>query len=67
MFLVSKQTTQKTQLFGQGGGGCNKTFLFINPCFAKCEKLSFFWGGPFWGKFWLMFKKHYKKGISEHF
>ena len=23
-------------------GGCNKTGLFINLCFAKCQKLSFF-------------------------
>ena len=41
-FLVSKQTTKKTEIFGQKGG-CNKTGFFINLCFAKCEKLSFFW------------------------
>ena len=35
-------------------------------CFAKCEKLSFFWGHVL-GKFWLMFKKHYKIGISALF
>ena len=36
-----------------------------NLYFAKCEKLSFF--GPFLAKFWLIFKKHYKIGISAHF
>ena len=62
LFLVSNKPSWKTPLFGQKGG-CNKTFFFMNLCFAKCEKLSFFWG-HFFGKFWLMFKKHYKIGIS---
>ena len=53
-----------TQIFGQKGG-CNKTF-FMNLCFAKCQKLSFL-GGPFLGEIWVMFKKHYKVGISAHF
>ena len=33
--------------------------------FCKCEKLSFFWGPFFGGKFWLMFNKHYKQ-IFQH-
>ena len=34
-------------MFGQKGG-CNKTGFFMNLCFAKCQKLSFF----FWPFFW---------------
>ena len=41
MFLVSKNPSWKTPIFSQKGG-CNKTGLFMNLCFAKCEKLSFF-------------------------
>ena len=64
-FFISKRTTLKKKFLGQKGG-CNKTVFFINLCFAKCQKLSFFCV-PFWGKFWLMFEKHYKIGISAHF
>ena len=54
-------------MFGQEGG-CNKTFFWFYqlPVYAKCEKLSFFGGGCFWGNFLLMFKKHHKIGISAH-
>ena len=38
----------------------------MNLCFAKCEKLSFFFA-PYFANFWLMFKKHYKIGISAKF
>ena len=38
----------------------------MNLCFGKYEKLSFFFA-PFFAKFWLMFKKHNKIGISAHF
>ena len=42
-FKTSKLKIQKknTQMFGQKEG-CNKS-VFSNLCFAKCEKLSFFW------------------------
>ena len=45
---------------------CNITFFFINLCFAKCEKLSFFWGA-FFCNFLVVFEKHYKIGILAHF
>ena len=64
MFLVSKQTTLKTQFFGQEWG-CNETF-FYQPVFAKCEKLSFFLG-PFLGQSLVDVQKHHKMGISAHF
>ena len=47
-------------------GVATKRFFFMNLCFAKCQKLSFFCV-PFFGKFWVMFKKHYKIGILAHF
>ena len=39
----------------------------MNLCFGKCEKLSFVFAHFFFAKFWLMFKKHYKMGVSAHF
>ena len=53
---------QKNTFF-QKKGGCNITGFFMNLCFAKCEKLSFFFG-IFLAFFWLFFKKHYK---NRHF
>ena len=48
LFLVSKKPKLKNTNFWSKGGGCNKTVFFMNLCFAKCEKLSF-WGAPcFW-------------------
>ena len=42
VFGFKTDNLKKTEFFGQKGG-CNKTvFFFINLCFAKCEKLSFF-------------------------
>ena len=38
----------------------------MNLCFAKCEKLSFFFA-PFFANFWLMFKKHYKNRYFSKF
>ena len=55
-FLVSKQTTKKKQKFLVKRGVATKRVFFINLCFGKCQKLSFFLG-PFFGMFWLMFKK----------
>ena len=49
-------------MFGEKGG-CNKAVFCMNPCFAKCQKLSFF-GGHFFANFWLMFEKHYE---NRHF
>ena len=49
LFLVSKNPSWKTPILGQKGG-CNITGFFMNLCFAKCEKLSFF-GGGFWQVF----------------
>ena len=43
-----------------------KRVLFINLCFAKCEKLSFFWGALF-GKFGCCSKNTIKTDISAHF
>ena len=39
-------------------GGCNKTFFFYQPVFSKLWKVIVYLGGPFWGKFWVMFKKN---------
>ena len=64
MFLVSKNTSWKTPIFGQKGS-CNKTIFLNNLCFAKCEKLSFF--VPFFGQILVDVQKHYKIGISAHF
>ena len=47
-------------------GVATKRFFFINLCFGKCQKLSFsFW--PFFGNFWLMFKKHNKNRYFSTF
>ena len=53
---------KKTHFFKKRGLQHNGVF-FMNLCFAKCEKLSFFFG-IFWGIFWLFFKTHYK---NRHF
>ena len=58
VFGFKTKNLKKKTIFGQKGG-CNKTGFFINLCFAKCQKLSFFFG-HFLDNFWLMFKKHYK-------
>ena len=51
---------QKTPILGQEGA------VFINLCFAKCEKLSFF-GGIFWGGFFVVLQKHYKNRYFNTF
>ena len=65
MFLVSKKQSWKTPIFGQKGS-CNKTVFFYEPVFWKMWKVIVFFA-HFFAKFWLMFKKHYKIGISAHF
>ena len=61
-FWFQKNKLKNT--FFQKKGGCNKTGFFMNLCFAKCQKLSFFFGHFFFAFFWLFFKKHYK---NRHF
>ena len=65
MFLVSKRTNWKAQKTKKQLQQ-NVFFFFMNLCFAKCQKLSFFFAS-FFAKFWLMFKKHFKIGISANF
>ena len=62
--LGFKKPKLKTPIFGQKGG-CNKTVFFMNLCFAKCEKLSF-WGANFW-QILVDVQKHYKISISALF
>ena len=60
MVLLSKPSWKTPNVWSRGG--CNKRFCY-EPVFCKMWKLSF---SPFWGNFWLMFKKHYNIGISAH-
>ena len=46
MVLVSKQTSKKKNSNFGSRGGLRHNGVFLNLCFAKCEKLSFL-GGPF--------------------
>ena len=62
MFLVSKKV-EKHQFLVKRGVATKRVFV-NNPCFAKCEKLSFFLP-DFLAKFWLMVKQHYKK-VFQH-
>ena len=55
---------QKTPIF-QKTRGCNITVFFINLCFAKCEKLSFF--GAIFAIFLDFQQSTVKIGISAHF
>ena len=47
VFLVSKKDKLKHTCLVKRGVA-TKRFFFMNLCFAKCEKLSFFWGPFFW-------------------
>ena len=63
MLLVSKNTSwKKHQLLVKRGGGATKRCLY-NLCFVNLQSYRFLGGG----NLWLMFKKHYKMGISAHF
>ena len=62
LFLVSKTQVENTHFFFKKWV-CNITGFFINLCFAKCEKLSFF-GGAFFLQIVGCFWKHYK---NRHF
>ena len=59
-FWFQKKPKLKNNNFWSKGGLQHNGF-FMNLCFAKCEKLSFFFGGGlFLANFWLFFKKRYK-------
>ena len=58
VFMFQKKTTKRTPTFGQEGGGATKHFL--SPVLCKMWKVIVFFWGPFGGKFWLMFNKHYR-------
>ena len=62
-----KKTKVEKQQFLVKRGVATKRRFFINLCFAKYEKLSFLGGCPFLGKFWVLFKKHYKKRYFSTF
>ena len=57
-FLCQKEQIEKHKKTKKKQIATKRGF-FMNLCFAKCEKLSFFFC-PFFANFWLMFKKHYK-------
>ena len=64
-FWFQNKELRKKHFFGQKGD-CNKTGFFMNLCFGKCQKLSFFFG-HFLGNSWLMFKKHCKNRYFSTF
>ena len=64
-FYLSKKTIYKTPSFGEMGVATKGCFV-NNLCFANCEKLSFFVGPIFGGKFWSTFKNTVKRGVSAH-
>ena len=64
-FLVQKNQVEKHQFLGKKGG-CNKTGFFMTLCFAKREKLPFFWG-HFLANFGGSSKNTIKLGISALF
>ena len=68
LFLVSKNPSSKTPIFGQKGG-CNITFFFFyEPVFCKMWKVIVFWGGFFfWQIFGCFSKNTIKIGILAHF
>ena len=58
VFGFKKKTKLKNTRFWSKGG-LQQNGFFMNLCFAKCEKLSFF-GGPFFGQILVDVQKHYK-------
>ena len=54
VFGFKKHKLKNTNFWSKGE--LQQNVFFNNLCFAKCEKLSFFFA-PFLAKFWLMFKK----------
>ena len=66
LFWVSKNQVEKHQFLVKRGVA-TKRFFFMNLCFAKCKKLSFFWGAIFWANFGGCAKNTIKIGISALF
>ena len=66
VFGFKKNQVEKHQFLVKRGVATKRVF-FMTLCFAKREKLSFFWGGHFFGKFCLRFKKHYKNRYFSTF
>ena len=66
MFFSFKRTNWKAQKKQKKKQLQQNGFFFMNLCFAKCQKLSFFFAS-FFAKFWLMFKKHYKNRYFSKF
>ena len=65
-FWFQKPKFKNTNFWSKGGLQHNG-FFFMNLCFAKCEKLSFFWGAFFWQIFGCFSKSTIKIGILAHF
>ena len=65
MFGFKECKFKKTLFFSKKRGLQHNGFFFMSLCFAKCEKLSFFW--QFFGIFWLIFKNTIKIGVLAHF
>ena len=68
MFVVQHKVfgfkTKKTPIFGQEGVATK--LFFINLGFAKCGKLSSFFG-PFFWQILVDVSKSYEIGVSAHF
>ena len=60
-----KKQSWKHQFLVKRGVATKRFFFFMNLCFAKCEKLSFFL--PIFCPILVDVQKHYKIGISAHF
>ena len=58
-----KKTQIRKHQFLVKKGVATKRFFFMGVCFAKCEKLSFFW--PFFWQIVVDVQKHYKIGIQH--
>ena len=56
MFGFKECKFKTKHIFSKKGGLQHNGFFFMNLCFAKCEKLSFFFGN-FFGIFLVAFQK----------
>ena len=61
LYLSQKLQLRKTPIFGEVGGR-NKRFS-LRACVLLQTVTSYRCLAPFWGKFWLVFKKNCKIGI----
>ena len=64
MFLVSKQTSWKTAMFGQEGS-CNKTFILWTCVLQNVESYRFLWA--LFGQILVCSKATIQIGMSAHF